>query len=268
MVVDGNNNATSDNDDFSCEDIDALYDLNDDTLSTTTTCPKSFHPGDHVWMRCEAAGGVRYQHHGIVLYANNNADQKHQKQLLKIADFTAPDNGTFAIPDSIASGSVLNSHHRLPHWHGVRITTYDLLESEWHKEEYPGHNCADDDAIVLQRVKFLLSNPHLIPKYDLLESNCETVAVWCKTGTFRTFQVAGLVDGGKRNSATVAASSVLASSLLGPLALPAIACAALSYSALLMKENSNESMWRERTKILNDEFQRWQEGQEQVCVIL
>lgn len=253
-----------DDDDFfsADEDIDALYNLNHDT--TLTESSESFHPGDHVWMWCETAGGVRYQHHGIVLYAN----KENQKQPLKIADFTAPDNGTFAIPDSVASGSTMNLNHRLPHWHGVRVTTYESV-SEWQKEEYDvGDSCADDNVIVLQRVKFLLSNPHLIPKYDLLESNCETVAVWCKTGCFRTFQVAGIVDGGKRNSITVAASGVLASSLLGPLALPAIAGGALSFSALLLKENRNESIWMERTKILNDEFQRWQEGQEQSCVIL
>jgi hypothetical protein len=251
-------NATTDDEDISSEDIDVLYNL----IDSSSTDPKSFHPGDHVWMWCEAAGGVRYQHHGIVLYADAG-----QKQILKIADFTAPDSGTFAIPDSIASGSTVNSHHRLPYWHGVRVTTYDNV-SEWQKEEYTADSCADEDVVVVQRVKFLLSNPHLIPKYDLLESNCETVAVWCKTGCFRTFQVAGLVDGGKRNSATLAASSVLASSLMGPLALPAIAGAALSFSALLLKENSNESMWKERTRILNDEFQRWQEGKKQVCIIL
>ena len=80
--------------------------------------------------------------------------------------------------------------------------------------------------------------------------------------------MAGLLDGGKRNSVSVAASSVLASSFLGPLALPAIAGAALSFSALLLKENINESMWKERTRILNDEFRRWQERQNKVCIIL
>ena len=254
----------SDDDDFSSEDIDVLYNLIDDDtlLSSSTTAPdeSSFHPGDHVYMWCAAAGGVRYQHHGIVLYL-------YKQEVLKIADFTAPDSGTFAIPDSIASG--YSHHHRLPHWHGVRVTTYDNI-SEWQKEEYNTEDrCADKDPnLVLQRVKFLLSNPHLIPKYDLLESNCETVAVWCKTGCFRTFQVAGLLDGGKRNSVSVAASSVLASSFLGPLALPAIAGAALSFSALLLKENINESMWKERTRILNDEFRRWQERQNKVCIIL
>jgi hypothetical protein len=247
----------------------------------------SFHPGDHVWMWCEAAGGVRYQHHGIVLYAGNTtttttttSKQQQQQQMLKIADFTAPDSGTFALPDSIASAG--STDHRLPHWHGVRVTTYYNV-SEWQKEEYATREedddnndnnssslfCQDEDVVVLQRVKFLLSNPHLIPHYDLLVSNCETVAVWCKTGQFHTHQVSGFVNGGKRNSVTVAASSVLASSILGPLALPAVVGAAISFSTFVIKEQSNENVWRERTKILNEEFERWQERQEQqACIIL
>jgi len=102
-----------------------------------------------------------------------------------------------------------------------------------------------------------MRNPHLIPEYDLLESNCETVAVWCKTGSFRTFQIAGLLDRGKRNSATIAASSIL-----GPLAIPAAIGAAVSFSALMIKELDNENKWNERTRILNEEFKKWEESQE------
>ena len=140
----------------------------------------------------------------------------------------------------------------------MRVTTYNNI-SEWEKEVYLEE--VDEDTLVLKRVTFLMQNPHLIPEYDLLESNCETVAVWCKTGSFRTFQVAGLVDGGKRNSATVAASSVIASSLLGPLAIPAAVGAEISFSALAIKGMSNENKWKERTRILNEEFKRWEEGQ-------
>ena len=109
-----------DSDYFTTENID-LYNLIDEEKSsssstTAAAADVSFHPGDHVWMWCEAAGGnVRYQHHGIVLSACNNNSIK--RQLLKIADFTAPDSGTFAIPDSVASGggSTCNSshHHRI-----------------------------------------------------------------------------------------------------------------------------------------------------------
>ena len=130
------------------------------------------------------------------------------------------------------------------------MTTVDNV-MEWKKEIHV--NCdVDEDNVVLQRVKFLMRNPHLIPEYDLLESNCETVAVWCKTGSFRTFQIAGLLNRGKRNSATIAASSILASSVLGPLAIP----------ALMIKELDNENKWNERTRILNEEFKKWEESQE------
>jgi hypothetical protein len=230
------------------EDIEIYNPTSDGPYADKPT----FQPGDHVYMWCEAAGGVRYQHHGIVLHANNST--------LKIADFTAPDSGTFALPDSIASAS--QSNHRLPQWHGVRVTTYTNI-AEWHVEAYAE---GDDNTLVLQRVKFLLSNPHLVPEYELTESNCETVAVWCKTGCFRTHQIAGLVDGGKRNSVTVGASSLLASSLLGPIAIPAMVGAAVTYSALSFKESRNENLWRERTEVLNEEFRRWMERQ-RGCVV-
>jgi len=84
------------------------------------------------------------------------------KQNLTIADFTAPDSGTFAIPDSIASGS-LNSHHRSPHWHGVRVTTYDNV-SVWQNEEYTASNSfPDEDVVVIQGVKFYCQTRILSP---------------------------------------------------------------------------------------------------------
>ena len=173
-------------------------------------------------MWCEAVG-FRYQHHGIVMNVENNegATNSTKKSVtLKIADFTAPENETFALPTSSAS-NVTNTQEnalarrmksrkrKLPHWHGIRVTSCD--GSEWHREEYPeqitqqqeGQYQSSDEIgeLVLQRVYFLMQRPDLIPPYELLESNCETVAVWCKTGEFRTHQVTGLLGGGKRNSA-------------------------------------------------------------------
>ena len=43
-------------------------------------------------------------------------------------------------------------------------------------------------ATILQRVAFLRDCRHWIPNYHLLASNCETVAVWCRTGVWDTRQ--------------------------------------------------------------------------------
>ena len=51
-----------------------------------------------------------------------------------------------------------------------------------------GINEADFPGIVVARAIFLLHNPKLIPPYHLLKSNCECVAVWCKTGNFSSLQ--------------------------------------------------------------------------------
>jgi hypothetical protein len=45
--------------------------------------------------------------------------------------------------------------------------------------------------VVCARTKFLLSHPDILSKYDILCTNCECVAVWCKTGKFATLQVCG-----------------------------------------------------------------------------
>ena len=237
-----------------------------DPANPAEECPSSrdFRPGDHVWMHCEAIGGVRYQHHGIVVKVL--ADGR-----LSIADFTAPNESTIALPTSSPSTSQ-GTGGRMLDWHGVRIVPYDA--AEWHKERYtyedddeaPPPAAADADANdhALQRVTFLLQNPHLLPKYELLESNCETVAVWCRTGQFRTHQVAGLMGGGIRNSAVATGVAAAASVVLGP--LPAVVGAGV-VASMSLKQSGNESKWRERTEILNEEFDKWRKARESRCVV-
>ncbi|KAL9186195.1 hypothetical protein ACHAXT_005433 [Thalassiosira profunda] len=213
---------------------------------------REFRPGDHVWMQCEAIGGIGYQHHGIVVRAKSNR--------LYIADFSAPNQSTIALPTSITSNA--QSGGRMLDWHGVRIATFDA--AEWHKEQYADDEVQDDNELVLKRVTFLLQNPYLIPPYELLESNCETVAVWCKTGQFRTHQIAGLIGGGIRNSAVATGLLAASSVVLGP--IPAVVGAGVSLT-MSLKQSGNENKWRERTEILNEEFEKWQKAQEWGCCI-
>ena len=112
-----------------------------------------FEPGDHVLMKCLTVANYEYEHHGIVVRVGTN--------YLRVADFTAPDAGTFALPTSITSTSQ-NIPAPTLNWHGVRVTTYENVE-EWHKQEYDDAE-ADTHETVLQRVKFLVQNPHLVPE--------------------------------------------------------------------------------------------------------
>lgn len=253
---------------FPAADEIEVYKLTEATAETTI-----FRPGDHVWMWCETIGGMRYQHHGILVKVVGNKNPN----IVYIADFTAPDadeSNLFALPTSMTSsastsnGATTRSPGRLPSWHGVRITTYNA--SEWHKEIYEDDYLRiENNALVLQRVKFLLQNPHLLPKYELLESNCEAVAVWCRTGRFHTQQVSAMMDGVKQNSAIVTGAAAVAAGIVGALAIPVVVGAGISWSVMSMKQNDNENKWKERTRILNAEFQKWLDRQGSGhCIIL
>eukprot|EP00529_Nitzschia_sp_RCC80_P020668 CAMPEP_0113463918 /NCGR_PEP_ID=MMETSP0014_2-20120614/12919_1 /TAXON_ID=2857 /ORGANISM="Nitzschia sp." /LENGTH=396 /DNA_ID=CAMNT_0000355955 /DNA_START=19 /DNA_END=1209 /DNA_ORIENTATION=- /assembly_acc=CAM_ASM_000159 len=67
---------------------------------------------------------------------------------------------------------------------------------------------SDPPDMVLARVRFLLDHPHLLPPYDVIQSNCECAATWCKTGTWMTLQAAqflhSVVAGHLKSTATVA----------------------------------------------------------------
>lgn len=47
---------------------------------------------------------------------------------------------------------------------------------------------SDPTTIVLARVRYLISNPHVLPAHNIFYSNSECIAVWCKTGVWSTFQ--------------------------------------------------------------------------------
>ena len=47
---------------------------------------------------------------------------------------------------------------------------------------------SDPPGLVRSRVQFLLDHPQHLPRYNVIHSNCECVAVWCTTGYFTTVQ--------------------------------------------------------------------------------
>ena len=53
----------------------------------------------------------------------------------------------------------------------------------------------DSVGFVLSRIAFLKENSHVLPRYNELQSNCECVAVWCKTGRYCSLQGTALLGG-------------------------------------------------------------------------
>lgn len=276
------------------EDSSPLVDVvlptdGEDTSTTTrssTVDDTQYRPGDHVYMWCESFGGIRYQHHGIVVGVSSCGRK------IDVADFTAPDETTSALPSSSASNVASVSRSSTSSAvddgtdesdegimtassHGIRVVTCEA--EEWHKEDYSDDQ-ESDPSVVLERVNFLIQRPDLIPKYELLESNCECVAVWCKTGRFQTHQVARLFSNGRRNGALAAATGTAVAATV-PVAvpaagvwgwfgatttvsllsvapwIPAIGVAGVGVWSFL--SHMHHRNWNDRTRILNDAFETY-----------
>ena len=207
--------------------------------------PPDFQPGDHVYQWCSLLGiPAVFAHHGIVLDVLFN--EKTQKWSLLIVDFdnwhddvderglstSSPFSSSLSSQDStmdrsciLRSFSSINSTRReVWDFDGdkghLRVHTSD--PHEWRKVSYGvgfwkqsfsrGGTVtkakSDPTDMVLARVRFLLDHPHLLPPYDVIQSNCECAATWCKTGTWTTIQAEnflhGVVAGHLKSTATVA----------------------------------------------------------------
>lgn len=274
---------------------------------------KSFAPGDHIYMHCKA-GIMDYQHHGIVLDVRKTLNEGY---ILKIADFTNNED-TIALPASVNIYSLSQSSQRNDAQElnsvqikGLRVS--EFASEEWHVVQYgadaelckigpPGTRTTafcDCRRLVLARVDFLVKNPDVLPKYELLEANCECVAVWCKTGVWATTQVASvLLDAAVKKAGVAIAATGIAAAL--PITIPAegllgvagfttqvslltvapwipiVGVLAVGATALLLQSSNNK--WRDRTDFLNERYrqytaailiQRWWRGKKRGsnCVI-
>ena len=69
-------------------------------------------------------------------------------------------------------------------------------------------------GLVRARLEFLLQHPDILPSYHSIQSNCECVAVWCKTGTFATLQAMSILSvtaaGQIKQTATLASAAAAA----------------------------------------------------------
>ena len=259
-----------------------------------------FAMGDHVYQWCWLGPiPAVFQHHAIVLDAwpccrHEDDDQETTTWTLKIADFSAGNNNDHADATTTSNNSSKSKKSLSSKKKNRGLRVYESEASEWNKVVYGARgfwkrHCArsgtataaqsDAPGLVRARLQFLLDHPHQLPDYHLVQSNCECVAVWCKTGTFGTTQAASwlsLTAAGQAKSAVtvagVAASTqvtVPAAGLWGwlgytthasllatqPYLLPAIAAYGIvtvgAPTVLLLR---SKQQWKERTVALNEAF--------------
>lgn len=219
-------------------------------------CP-SFEAGDHVTLSCNAAG-IPYEHHAIVLSVGQESNGEWN---LCVSDFTADGADAHVASSGTALGSFGGGRVGDPTTdgdgskHGLRVLC--VPASDWRKIEYNESAPTSPPEIVRCRVEFLLKHPQFIPSYSLVESNCECVAVWCKTGRWTTLQAEhwlGTTNFGSR----LAIAGLTVAQLTSTIAVPGVglllaAGLATEVASGLWSSHAKRT-WEEQTRLLNDAF--------------
>jgi hypothetical protein len=270
----------------------------------------TFNAGDHIYSWCSLWGiSKAYTHHGIVI------DRDASAGTVTILDFSClVDNENDNEDVSSGNGSNCSSSCSIPNSSTTSksstvssivsdgdnnnsiLRSYTIgetqAESVWNKVIY-GASFAEavltrragtvsmgtSDPIdkVLARAEFLMRNKtHLLSNYDALQSNCEHVAVWCKTGHFCSLQLLSGMGHSLALSAvpTVAASTatttVPAAGLWGwfgytttvslatvmPWLIPVTI---LGPAVAAGKSIFDTTRWRQTTESLNATFDGWKQ---------
>jgi hypothetical protein len=262
--------------------------------------------GDHVYMWC-SVGGIPcvFQHHGIVLdVLQKQGEEEEDKEdwYLCIADFSNWSELTGGSSGLPQEGSLMFSNSKSKSC----LRTYESSICNWHKVEYNCENmlkrCVSRSGtctsapccppgLVRARLEFLLNHPDVLPPYSASHSNCECVAVWCKTGTWCTLQATSWLSttaAGQAKSAVVAGSIVSATQIsvpaagmwgwlgytttttlaaVNPFLLPAIAVyGVVTVGAPALWLMHAQKTWKELTAKLNDSF--WAHAIDQPAVFV
>jgi hypothetical protein len=194
-------------DDTNTEHALVLQDVDISSMDIDQAARPNFCMGDHVYQWCSFVGlPAVYQHHGVVM----DVLFEEGEWVLQIADFSnwMPDENDGSGSSGSGSGNKMplktkSLRSNCPSTGGC-IRTYNATadDATWHKVEYQaslwrqhmwrsgtctGAAC-DAPGMVRARVQFLQEHAELLPPYSVVQSNCECVAVWCKTGTWATLQ--------------------------------------------------------------------------------
>lgn len=214
LVVDGNEEVPPQPQQRRRQDVEVTQ---NDQNNQNNNRP-DFEMGDHVYQWCSVWGiPAVFAHHGIVL--NVFFHQESNEWRLRVADFSLGN----AQDDDDDDNHQNNNNKNNDGWDSVhaprkksfsssgsgsknghsRIRTYETDPALWKKVQYQAgfwrkhlsrggtatSAVSDPPGMVRARVQFLLdAATDRLPPYRLVQSNCECVAVWCKTGTWATLQ--------------------------------------------------------------------------------
>lgn len=252
-----------------------------------TTKRGDLEEGDHIYS-WHTSFGISYQHHGIVTRKNKDED-------IQICDFNCTSNENTLFASSLASttldiastGNSILREMELSEWiilHGEPMAVSYGTKFWKRMFQWPGTCTAaqrDPRGLVAARARFLLDRPELVAKYHLLESNCESFAVWCTTGTYATLQGLALLSllnataiGGACGfgslATTTSAATVPASGIWGylgyemvvltrvplllanPLLVGAASVATITPALITLYKCKHE--WKKTTNCLNEHF--------------
>lgn len=257
------------------------------SLSPTSAPP--FLPGDHVYRWHKISGIPAYHHHAIVM--RSVWDAQDESWMLHVSDFSNislrdavakkdhPQSGSRVSPAMVSNPFVFQGKkgcqgmwrtYVTPATEGWTKVIYKA--TAWEQVQNPSagtatHTDCDTPQVVLARALFLQEYSALVldMPYHWVHNNCETAAVWCKTGQWCTLQaLCALV------ARTAIATQLTATTML---ALPInVVCAAQPYliplaaayglitigvSAATMKQTI--SKWRGVTERLNSLFEKTME---------
>ena len=137
--------------------------------STEATGEAPFSRGDHV----ERRAGVVH-HHAIVLRCWWCMDDDAWK--IRTADFWG-------------NARTMTESWRCEGCMGTDISCASQWRKVWYTSGQPSikKKVLASEEVCL-RATFLLQHPENLPSYHLFVSNCECVAVWCKTGVWQSIQ--------------------------------------------------------------------------------
>jgi hypothetical protein len=177
-----------------------------------------------------------YQHHGIVMdvyWRDDDDDDSGGQWMLKIADFSnweqegRPTRKKSFFGSNCKSGGCIRSYDcpaidpdRENQWYKVEYEA-GWWKRHWHRSGTCTAVQSDAPGLVRARVQFLLEHADILPKYNAVQSNCECVAVWCKTGTWATLQASSwlaVTAAGQAKSAFTVAGAVAGTQVTVPAA--------------------------------------------------